>query len=1007
VVNITRMKNCALSFFFQMLLFSAAAQSTDLIFRHLNRASGLPVDAVTCLAQDSTGFIWMGSREGLFRYDGFGFKSFYHQPGNSNTIPNNVISKICIDREGLLWVGTDEGLIVMKNNGELLRVFTSETDRQFSKETEKIRDIHLSGDLMWVTTSDGLLSISKMQDHSFRVQTHNLKKEFNFSLNAFGRFIIDGEKKLWICTNSGLIIFDPEKNSMSHASNNPLSLKLLDDHAVFNNVYFDKKKNKVYYTTWEPSEKIYDFQSNKVTTVYNGKGTAHPNYDWLTSDYLEDNHGTLWIGSGKGIKMITGTNEQVIEYRAGNSYGLADHIVVAMLMDKEENLWVATSTGISITRPYKQSLVNLSVNSAEKFAFAKWNVNTIIPVDSNTVLIGGNGIYRTDASFQVQEHYYFGTSDYDWTWTYYRLGDSILISTQKGNLLYHVSSKKLEKLTAPPFDKFFPIFSFASGNNGSIWMSRYYNDFLRFDPKTKKHKQYSLTQLGEPYTVLKLTENSDHTIWLLSSLSGILKFDPASEKITDRLPLNQKNGLLDTHIIFALEFGEELLIGYMSHGISVYNKRTKTFQHFSHANGLASNSVMDILKTDDHTAWIATRNGISRFDLITKTFLTYGFENGILQNDFSCITQLADGRLAAGSKGMVYFSPDQIKTAQQVRDPMITSINVYGDNIPVDSSNGSQPIHIAYDKNYFSVEYLSIQYTNNQQIEYAYKLEGFDKNWINAGNRRFVSYSNLPGGNYTLKLRARLPGTNWVETSTAMSIRVATPFFRKWWFVPLCALVFLALAYALFRYRVRQLVKVEKMRQSISSDLHDEVGASLTSISIFSEMARKSLASQATADNYLKRIGERSRDSIEKMGDIIWSINPDHDSMQQLLERMKTFVNETVEGKDVAIHWQQSEVIQSLKLEMVQRKNFYLIFKEAFINAVKYAQAKKIFIEFSVQHNKVFLKIRDDGKGFSDEAIRPGNGIKNIKHRATQLGGKAIITSNPGEGTSIAVQFPY
>src|SRR5437868_548609 len=123
------MKNWVLSVFFQLLLLAASAQSSDLIFRHLDRASGLPVDEVTCLAQDSTGFIWMGSKEGLFRYDGFNFKNFYHQPGNSNTLPNNVVSKICVDAEGLLWVGTDEGLIVMKNNGELLGRFTSETEK--------------------------------------------------------------------------------------------------------------------------------------------------------------------------------------------------------------------------------------------------------------------------------------------------------------------------------------------------------------------------------------------------------------------------------------------------------------------------------------------------------------------------------------------------------------------------------------------------------------------------------------------------------------------------------------------------------------------------------------------------------------------------------------------------------------------------------------------------------------------------------------------------------------
>jgi signal transduction histidine kinase len=250
-----------------------------------------------------------------------------------------------------------------------------------------------------------------------------------------------------------------------------------------------------------------------------------------------------------------------------------------------------------------------------------------------------------------------------------------------------------------------------------------------------------------------------------------------------------------------------------------------------------------------------------------------------------------------------------------------------------------------------------------------------------------------------------MPGSDWVESKLVLPIYVATVFYKRWWFIPLCALILLGLAYAIFRYRMFQLMKVEKMRQSISSDLHDEVGASLSSISIFSEMARQSLNSEIKAGQYLQRIGERSRESIEKMGDIVWSINPENDNLQQMLVRMKNYVNEVFESSNTLVHWEQTKNLSSLKLSMDERKNLYLLFKETITNAAKYAEAKNIYVELSSQNKKVFLKITDDGKGFSFESVKPGNGIKNMKHRARLLNGHINIESSPGNGTSVQLEF--
>lgn len=1008
------MRRCILLSIFLLLLLASSGQSSNLIFKHLNRESGLPVDVVTCLAQDSTGFIWIGSSEGLFRFDGFSYKSFYSTPGNNQTIPNNLINKIYVDRDGLLWVGTGDGLAIIKNDGQVIKIVNAATHPLFSRESNFVNDIQEAKNIFWISTRDGLFAVRKQKDQVFTVQIHDLKKEFGYTTNVLGAFTIDSGGQLWICTFNGLVIYNPEKNMLLHTGNNPSSLQILNENKAFRSLYIDESKGQVRYSTWEPAEKIYDLHANKITTLYSGKGSVHPDYGRMINQFLKDDQGTLWIASGKGTRMIrkNSPTEDLIVHKPGNPYGLLSNATAALLQDKEGSVWLASwEGGINITQPYHQPVVNLSLNNVDEYPFAKWPISTIIPVDQNSFLIGtsrGNGLYRTDSSFNVQEHYSFGSMDYDWIWTYYKQGDSIFISTQKGNLIYHTKTKKLDKLLQPPFDQFLPINSFVPGKDSTIWMSRYRNDFMQYDPGTTRYKKYGLAQLGETTTVLSLLRDRENKLWIISSLAGILRFDETKEKITERLPLNKENGLLNTHILFTKDLGDEWLIGYVERGISLYNKKTKIFRHFSRSDGLISNSVTDAVQTDPYTVWIASANGISRFNLQTKTFLNYGYDNGILQNSFECITQLPDGRIAAGNTyGLVYFYPEKMNAAQRIAPPVITAINVYGDNFPIDSFSNNKPLHIANDKNYFSFDYISLQYQNNQPIEYAYKLDGFDKDWVMAGNRRYVSYSNLQGGTYHFKVKARLPGNAWVESETPFPLQVATPFFKRWWFMPLAALFFIVIVYGMFRYRVQQLLRLEKMRSSISSDLHDEVGASLSSISIFSEMAKQSLRMNGKTEQYLQRIGDRSRDSIEKMSDIIWSINPDNDSLQQMLLRMKTFVNETVDGKDIVVYWHENEMIGSLTLGMAQRKNFYLLFKEALMNAVKYSGATTISVQLSAQNHSLVLKVADNGKGFKMAQIRQGNGLKNIRQRATLLGGTATIQSSPGAGTTVQVQFRY
>lgn len=972
------------------------------------RSTGLPVDKVTALAQDSSGFIWIGSEEGLFRYDGFTFKAFYAEQENPKTLPENIITKISVSSKGFIWVGTvGGGIACLKNDGQVIKTFHSKNTPVISGLANHITDIKedKEGNIWW-TSVDGFfkLSTDKHQPECYKIKTSVLRG------NLFNSFCFDDNGKVWTAGFLGFRIFDPESKTFTEAVKSP-TIRSKKDIATLT-----FHRNKLWFSSWTPDIGAFDFSKNKLHFFYSGSGTLQPGYEKMCNEFYVDRNENLWMATGKGLFFIkkNETNaSQSFFFESGNIYSIGDNNITCMLEDLEGNFWFGTSQGVSITQPYQQKVVNFSTNNLKEAPYGDKTVKNIIEVDNNTLLIAthnADGIYETDSHFQIKKHYYYNDVRYDWIWTYYddKPRNRIFISTQEGMLIYDKLKHNLAKSTQPVFNNHIPVSSFEATSDSILWMSRFRGVFIRYNLITGKYKEYSLQQLGEPAQVLYLSKDKENRIWLIAHGSGLLRFDEKKRKIVERLSAtNHSSSILQPNITFFKDLGDYFIIGYFTKGISLYNKSTHSFQHLSQSDGLASNNTRAIFLSDSNKAWIATSNGISLLNLKDRTFKNYDYSSGILNNDFVSITQLQSGRIAAGAtKGFVVFEPKKIDKTLPLPAPFITEINVYG-NKTVLASIEKNPIEIPYNKNYFSIDYLSLQYNNNSEIEYAYKLEGLDKNWIYAGKRRFASYSNIKGGHYYFKVRARRPGEQWVENSVALPIVVSTAFYRQWWFYLLMAMVVTFIIYILFRYRVKQVLKLERMRTAISSDLHDEVGASLTSISIFSEMARKSVVPASREEQYLQRIGERSRESIEKMSDIIWSINPEHDSLQQMLVRMKNHATEISEASDISVHWTEGGNLSASRLSMEQRKNIYLLFKEAMNNVVKHAKARNIWIHLACTSSLVTMKIKDDGKGFEQGNIRYGNGIKSIHRRAEALKGKVTIQSALNKGTSVQLEFRY
>jgi signal transduction histidine kinase len=292
-------------------------------------------------------------------------------------------------------------------------------------------------------------------------------------------------------------------------------------------------------------------------------------------------------------------------------------------------------------------------------------------------------------------------------------------------------------------------------------------------------------------------------------------------------------------------------------------------------------------------------------------------------------------------------------------------------------------------------------------------LEGVDHSWINAGVSTQAPYTNLSGGEYIFRVRATATPGTWSDKITTIRIRIIPPFWKRWWFFALLTISLAAIAYAVYRYRINELLKRQAIRDKIAQDLHDSVGSTLSSISVYSQVAKiyNEREKQADLKTTLEKISSASSEMISEMSDTVWAINPRNDDMKTILQRMESFARPLLLSQEILFHFNYDDSLLQVTLEMTKRKNFYLIFKEAVNNALKYAGCRNLWVDVKHTAHQLLLTIKDDGKGFDINDAKAakslsGNGLQNMQRRAKEMKGSVTIESEPGKGTGIRLHFP-
>jgi two-component sensor histidine kinase len=314
-------------------------------------------------------------------------------------------------------------------------------------------------------------------------------------------------------------------------------------------------------------------------------------------------------------------------------------------------------------------------------------------------------------------------------------------------------------------------------------------------------------------------------------------------------------------------------------------------------------------------------------------------------------------------------------------------------------------VELSYDVKEIHIEYAAMDWLHPSRTKYFYRIEGISvtDEWI-ENNEATIILTGMKPGKYVLRLYA-VNGDGIKSNEIKLPILMQAPFWQRWWFIVLVVLSIIFLGYAIYRYRIGQIKKLQSMRNTISTNLHDDIGASLSNIHILNVLTQRNISNKESATSYITKAGDEIQRISEALSDIVWNINPKYDDLDNLFIRMKRYAADMLDGKNIKATLVFPEHVDKVSMPMDQRRDFYLIFKEAVNNLVKYAEASAATVQVVIDHRNIHLEVSDNGKGFDENIIIPGNGIQNMKQRAEKWNADLIVRSSPGKGTMISLEM--
>ncbi|MGH7594952.1 MAG: two-component regulator propeller domain-containing protein, partial [bacterium] len=813
------------------------AQNRPVKFERIGLEQGLSQSTVYCILQDRQGFMWFGTQSGLHKYDGYSFTSYQQDVFDSTSISENVVWTIYEDHTGTLWAGDLNSACVnrFERDTERFTRFKHDPNDPHSLSNGGINVIfedHLG--TLWVGTNYGINRFDREKEQFTRF-IYN--PEDSTSLHGYSVFSIyeDQAGTLWIGTGRWLNKLDREKEQFVHYEVDPSAkpiTAILEDRTG---------------TLWVGSEgaglKKFDRATGQLTPFFHDPKNPRS----LSSDSVrviyEDSFGTLWIGTWGGLDQFDYAQEQFTRFihDPKNPYSLSDNVIWSICEDRSGILWIGTYGGgvIKLDRG-KEQFTKTAHEPDNPHSLSDNGAQGFYKDHSGTLWVGTRkGLDRFDHKTKEVTHFFHNAKDPD------SFGDlkARTICQDRFGMLWIGTNKGLDKFdpSTRRFSHYLhdPKNSHSLGANrvnllyedraGTLWVGTYGGGLNRFDRATEQFTRYTL-EVKNPNSisgniVWAICEDSlaRNILWVATS-EGLNRFDRSTRQFT-RFLNDPKNphSLSDDYLgPLHVDRSGTLWVGTMGGGLNRFDHKVERFTHFTAKDGLCDNQVRGILEDDHGRLWLSTSNGLSRFDPRTKTFRNYDVADGLASNEFILPSQhkSADGEMFFGSfnSGFTKFHPDSIKDNPYIPPVVITAFKRYntedaeGIAIAEKGISAKKEITVSYQDNVLSFEFAALSYRNTLKNQYAYKLEGFDNNWIQLGAKRDVTFTNLDPGGYTLRVKGSNNDGVWNEEATSLKITVTPPWWRTRWAYAAYLMLFGAVLYGWRRFELNRVKLRNKLK---------------------------------------------------------------------------------------------------------------------------------------------------------------------------------------------------
>ena len=1065
----------------------ANAVEDKVSFTHLTTANGLSHNVIHDITQDDNGFIWIATLYGLNRYDGSDTTTYLYEQGKSNTIPNNYIIDLYKGKNDILWIGTfSGGLSRFDIKTEKFTNYYHDDNNPNSLAGNIVWSIYEDNQgYVWVATNNGLSRLN-VATGKFTTYQNNPNDNNSLSHNRVFKVVGDNQGILWLGTQGGgLNRFDPNIEKFMHYKYDIKNKNSLSSNLV-KSIYINDK-NDIWVGTDGGLNKFrpetQDFIRHQL------KSNALPTFAYsIISSIQEDKLGNLWLGTeGGGLYHFNLNTKKFMVYlpEQYQQNDLSYPVITSVYYDKSGRIWVGTWSGLNIYHP-KYTPFSLYKDISRDDA-----IYSIYQDKFDIVWMGsasGKLSYLDLKTGHIKQyHPIYGKNELA------NIKHILSLFPDKNNTLWVGSARNglikfdlengdIKRYQHEPQNPYsigrYSVLSISEDQDGEyLWLSLGLDGLYSFNKKTEQFRQYKhdendKTSLAPILSVSALVDKNK-MVWVGGD-GGLSQFNPKTKKFTNYYHDRNNVASLSDNTIRALYEDKRgnLWIGTNA-GLNLFESETKTFKHYYEANGLNSNHIMSIIEDEQHHLWIATNAGLSHFNPDNERFINYNHKKDLINRDYNIRAAFKNqsGKLLFGKKdGLSIFHPKEIKRNSDAPNIVLTDFSLF--NKPVVIGKNSvlkqnvtylDKITLTYKQSIFSFKFAALNYTVPEENQYAYKMDGFNKDWIYTDSQnRLATYTNLDAGEYIFRVKASNNDGVWNEEGTSIKVTILPPWWETTWFKASIALLAALLLFIFYKWRIRTIenrnVQLEKQvisrtqelqqakesaeianraKSAFLANMSHELRTPLNAMLGFTDVVQRHTALPSQQREYLK-IAHRGGQSLLNLINEILDLSKVeagklkldyqpihlHDSLSATVE----IIHSSIQNKGLELI---TDLPEDLPLVLFDEQRLHQIVINLLNNALKFTEQGSISLQAEYQwlnteqtEMSLTISVKDTGIGIPEaeqkrifkafeqqeqnpsEAKGTGLGLSICKNLTELMGGEITLTSKVNQGSCFTIHFP-